>query len=52
MGDGEDLGRKYQIMRAQILDDEISEQREKRANVKRVSMQCLDFDWIFNFTTD
>lgn len=39
-------------MRAQNLYEKVSEEQEEKAKVKRIQMQCLDFDWIFNSYMD
>lgn len=35
-------------IRPQVLDDEAMNHKEEYAQIKRVKMECLDFDWIFN----
>ena len=44
--------KKHQEMRAQVLNEEVSVEREEKAKVKRIHMECLDFDWIFNTYVD
>lgn len=34
-----------------MLDEELESKTEK-ASIKRISLECLDFDWIFNVSVD